>query len=384
MIKQLFSIPIDEQLTWLWLLLAGLFLISFLVQLIFLLRFFNKIPAFKKLNEKTEKHPVSVIICARDQAENLKHFLPTVLNQFYPNFEVIVVNDGSTDDTEEVLSDFKRQYKNLYVTGIEGKRGYISGKKVALTLGIKAAKHDQLVFTDADCEPLSPNWLNHMQSNFLQKTDIILGYGGYKSRKGFLNKWIRTDTVYLAMRYLSFAIIGNPYMGVGRNLAYRRSLFFEKKGFATHLHIPTGDDELFVNENATRYNTAIEIHPESHTMSEPKNTWKQWLAHKRKQLKSSSRYKKSHKRVLNLEISSRLLLLATGITLLTLWKLAGFIIILLLIREIIYSIIFKLSMKRLKEKNLLLISLLYDLFWPFIKGILIFRNKFAPKTPKWQ
>ncbi len=384
MIKQLFSIPIDERFTWLWLLIAGIFLISFLIQLIFLLRFFNKIPAFRKLNEKTETDPISVIICVRNQAENLKHLLPTVLNQIYPDFEIIVVNDGSTDETEEVLDDFKRQYPNLYVTGIEGKRGYISGKKVALTLGIKAAKNDQLVFTDADCEPLSPHWLNHIQSNFLQKTDIILGYGGYKSRKGFLNKWIRTDTVYIAMKYLSFAIKGNPYMGVGRNLAYRRSLFFEKKGFASHLHITAGDDELFVNENATRYNTAIEIHPESHTMSEPKNTWKQWLSHKRKQLKSNSKYKKSHKRIFNLEVLSRLLFLITGITLLVLWKLAGFIIIFILIREVAFSIIFKLSMKRLKEKNLLLISLIYDLIWPLISSVLVFRNKFASKTSKWQ
>ena len=89
-----------------------------------------------------------------------------------------------------------------------------------------------------------------MQSNFLHQTQIILGYGKYISEPGLLNKWIRTDTTYIAMQYLAMAIKGRPYMGVGRNMAYRKSLFFERKGFASHLNLASGDDDLFVNENA--------------------------------------------------------------------------------------------------------------------------------------
>lgn len=384
MIRQLFEIPLDDLLLWLWLLLAGLFLISFIIQMVFFFKFYKKLPAYKKINFKTLTDPVSVIICAKNEAENLRRFLPSVLNQFYPEFEVIVVNDGSSDNTEEVLGEFKKKYPNFYFTGIEGKPGYVSGKKVAQTLGIKAAHHDQLVFTDADCEPLSPNWLRHMQSNFMQKTDIVLGYGGYKKRKGFLNKWIRTDTVYIAMQYLSFALKGIPYMGIGRNLAYRRSLFFANKGFASHLHIASGDDDLFVNETANRYNTSIEIHPESHTISEPKHTWRQWIRQKRRHFTTGFSYKKSHKRLLSAEIISRMLFFISGIILLSFWQLAAYVIILIIVRETIFAILFKLIMKRLKENNLLLISLIYDIIWPVFAGFIVIRNIFTTKTPKWK
>ena len=359
-------------------------LLFFAIQLIFFFRFYNKIPSYKKKDFKTNSDPVSVIICAKNEAENLKKFLPSVLNQFYPEFEVIVVNDGSTDDTEEVLNEFRRIYPHLYVTGIEGKRGYISGKKVAQTLGIKAAKHDQLIFTDADCEPLSPNWIRHIQSNFMQKTQIVLAYGGYKPRKGFLNKWIRIDTVYNAMHYLSFALIGIPYSAVGRNLAYRRSLFFENKGFASHLHIASGDDDLFVSETANRYNTAVEIHPESFTSSEPKTRWSHWIRQKRRHYTTSFRYKKTHKRILSLELISREFFFLFGIILLIFWQLPGYVIIILLLREILFAITFKLVMNRLKERNLLLLSLIYDIIWPVFAGLLVLRNKIAPKNPKWK
>ena len=238
--------------------------------------------------------PVSVIICARNEAEHLQRFLPSVLNQFYPEFEVIVVNDGSTDQTAEVLSGFKKQFSHLYITGIEQHRDYQQGKKLAQTIGIKAAHHDQLLFTDADCEPVNPNWIRHMQSNFLSQTQIVLGYGKYISEPGLLNKWIRTDTVYISMQYLGMALTKRSYMGVGRNMAYRRSLFFEKKGFASHLNLSSGDDDLFVNENSDHYNTVIEIHPESFTQSDPQKTLKQWFRQKKRHLTTSSRYKKSH------------------------------------------------------------------------------------------
>ena len=260
----------------------------------------------------------------------------------------------------------------------------MSGKKVAQTLGIKAAHYDQLVFTDADCEPVSPNWLRHMQSNFMQKTDIVLGYGGYKAAKGLLNKWIRIDTVYIAMQYLNFALKGIPYMGVGRNMAYRKSLFFANKGFASHLHIAAGDDDLFVNETSNRYNTSIEIHPESFTISEPKETWKDWIRQKRRHYTTWIKYKKSHKRLLSTEIISRLLFFITGIVLLSFWKFVAYVVIILLLREISLAILFKLTMKRLKERNLLLLSLIYDIIWPLFAGFLLARNKFASKTPKWK
>lgn len=384
MIKQAFTVPLEDQYFIIWALIAALFIISLIIQLVYIFRFYIKLPKYRKLNEKMQEDPVSVIICAKNEADNLKKFLPSVLNQIYPEFEVIVVNDGSTDDTEEVLADFKKSYSHLYVTGIEGKRGYVTGKKVAQTLGIKAAKYDQLILTEPCCEPLSPYWIRRIQSNFLRKTDIVLGYGGYKSRKGTLNRWIRTDSLYTAMQYLSFAINGLPIMGAGRNLAYRKSMFFDKKGFAKHLHIKAGDDDLFVNENANIYNTAIEIHPDSHTLCEPASSWKIWFREKRHVLSARPLYKKKHRRILSLETASRELLFLASTILLVFWKFPAYVLILLLLREISFMLTFKQVMKLLNEKNLLVHSLIYDIFWPLIAGYLKFRNRFSPKIPIWK
>ena len=278
----------------------------------------------------------------------------------------------------------KLQYPQLYVTGIEPREGSVGGKKLAQTIGIKAAKFDQLLFTDADCEPASPNWIRLMQSNFLNQTDIVLGYGAYSPQKGLLNKWIRTDTAYIAMQYLGFALIKKPYLGVGRNMAYRKDLFFKNKGFASHLHIASGDDDLFVNETSNEYNTSVELHPESFTYSAPEPTWRRWVLQKRRHIKTSHAYKKSTQKMLALEMLSRELFYILSITLLVLGKLQGYVLLFLFIRTIIFGFIFKLLMKRLKEKNLLLFSFLYDLIWPFIGAYLMITSTLRKNPTKWK
>ena len=223
-----------------------------------------------------------------------------------------------------------------------------------------------------------------MQSNFLHQTQIILGYGKYISEPGLLNKWIRTDTTYIAMQYLAMAIKGRPYMGVGRNMAYRKSLFFERKGFASHLNLASGDDDLFVNENADFYNTVIEIHPESFTQSDPKKTFKQWLRQKKRHLTTSTRYKKSHKITLGFELLTRVLFYSLATTILAFGILPVYVAALILIRYFFLGLVFKRCMNRLRENNLLLLSFVYDLLWPFIGAFLALGNTFRKKKTKWQ
>ncbi|MCK5820232.1 MAG: glycosyltransferase [Bacteroidales bacterium] len=384
MIKNLFEIELQTPTDWIWLFVGILLLLALGIQLYYLFGVYLKLLVFNKKDVKSTTDPVSVIICARNEAENLKHFLPSVLNQFYPEFEVIVVNDGSTDQTAEVLAEIKRQYPLLYVTEIEHRDDYPKGKKLAQTIGIKAAKYDQLLFTDADCEPASPNWIRQMQSNFLNQTEIVLGYAPYFPEKGLLNKWIRTDTLYIAMQYLSLAIQKKPYLGVGRNMSYRRSLFFKNKGFASHLHLVSGDDDLFINETSTAFNTAIEIHPESFTYSKPSSSWKQWTRQKRRHLTTSKVYKKSNKRRLTIELLSREAVYLLSILLLSLGFFKGYVISILFIRFISYGIIFKLVMNRLKEKKLFLLSFIYDFLWPFLGAYLIITTKHKKKPSRWK
>ncbi len=220
-----------------------------------------------------KEEPVTIIICARNEIENLKKNLPAILQQDYKNYEVIVANDNSWDGTSEFLTELALQYPHLReVKYIENER-YPKGKKFVLTLAIKASKNELLLLTDADCEPASNSWLRLMQQHYKPETHLVLGYSPYRRTNGMLNRFVRFETFYTALQYLSYALAKMPYMGVGRNLSYRKSLFFAYKGFASHNHLLSGDDDLFVNETANHTNTAIEINKDAFTYSESKKTW---------------------------------------------------------------------------------------------------------------
>jgi glycosyltransferase involved in cell wall biosynthesis len=261
-----------------------------------------QIPDF---NKPAVQEPVSVIICARNEAKNLTKYLPDILTQNYPVFEVIVVNDCSLDESEDVLRVFQSQYTNLKVVKITEHPRFKTAKKFAVTLGIKAASNEILLFTDADCKPQSKDWITLMAQHYnAPQTEIVLGYSPYQKAKGFLNALVRYETFQTALNYFSFTLDGMPYMGVGRNLSYKKALFFEGKGFAAHMHIPSGDDDLFVNQNATQNNTIIEVSAASHTWSDPKDTWASYWKQKTRHIGASKMYKSNHKFNLSLQALS--------------------------------------------------------------------------------
>lgn len=252
-----------------------------------------------------EQPPVSVIICAKNEGDNLRRFLPLVLEQNYDNYEVIVVNDGSWDDTEKIIKDFQEDYHNLYITTIPQDTRIISHKKLAITVGVKAAKNEILLFTDADCRPLTPNWITTMVRNFDDKTEFVLGHGNYYRESGFISSMISYDTLTIAMQYMGFALIGYPYMGVGRNMAYRKSTFFRLKGFAGFLHVASGDDDLLINAFGKKHNTRIEPSLEAETLSLPKTNFFDWYYQKLRHLSTVDNYKSNSKLWIGLEPLSR-------------------------------------------------------------------------------
>lgn len=243
--------------------LASVWLIEIIYQFYFFdrpSRFYKK-SGDRKIKYSEQLPPASVIVYAQNDAENLIKFLPKILSQTYPQFEVIVVTDDSTDDSKDILSTLETQYKNLYHTYIpEGSRN-LSHKKLALTLGVKAARYDIVAFTDANCCPSGNEWLASIMRNFVPGVDIVLGYTATerKKRERFSFWYCAYDRLLFSLRYLSFALINRPYMGTSSNLAYRKELFFKNKGFSKFLHLHYGDDDLFINEIARRGNTRIEI-----------------------------------------------------------------------------------------------------------------------------
>ena len=267
------------------------------IQVLYYLILFRRLAVYKAASVDTNNNkPISVIICARDEADNLVKNMPGVLVQEYPlKHEIILVNDNSTDHTKYVVEEFQKAFDTLQHLELKQEAKMIIGKKFPLSMGIKTAKYDTLLLTDADCVPASENWVKHFQNAYLPGIEIVLGYGAFHKKPGLLNKLIRFETFHSALQYLSYALAGIPYMGVGRNLSYKRDLFMKNKGFSSINMIPSGDDDLFINKVATLRNTAIVIHPEAHTLTRPKNTFNEWMRQKYRHYTTTKYYQPKHK-----------------------------------------------------------------------------------------
>ena len=260
--------------------LFAVFAIALLVQLcIHWIRFsrlaFTKHRPHAKLDSDLE--PVSVVVCARDAYERLTELLPALLSQDYPDFEVVVVNDCSDDETGTYLEDLERREPRIKPVQLRQHLNFFNGKKFPLSMGIKSASHDLLVLTDADCLPTSNQWLRSVVGSYDTDTELVVGYAPYVRSKGLLNTLVRFDALQQAMMYLSAALVRRPYAGVGKNLSYRQRLFFEQKGFTSHYTMEAGDDDLFVNQAATRKNTGVHIDPENTVECDAPTSFGAWV-----------------------------------------------------------------------------------------------------------
>jgi cellulose synthase/poly-beta-1,6-N-acetylglucosamine synthase-like glycosyltransferase len=298
-----------------WIFIVFLMASAFLV--LYLLVFWARFAFYRRPKIQTsDVPPVTVVIAARNEEDNLYNNIELILNQDYPKFEVIVVNHQSIDNSKHILIALQKIYPHLRVIEIEKNRHLKVGKKLPITLGIKAAKFDHLLFTDADCKPVCNQWIRLMAENFSEKKEIVLGYGPYTKEKGFLNTMIRFDTVQIAINYFAFALNGLPYMGVGRNMAYKKQRFMAVGGFRSHYGIPSGDDDLFIRDAANRKNASIELRPESFCFSEPKKTWADWFKQKRRHYGTSNEYKVFTRALLGLFPMMLVLQLLTFVSLL--------------------------------------------------------------------
>lgn len=357
---------------------------STLVQLIYFWGIFSRVAFFRHRNLNPEKEePVSVIVCARNEFYNLSENLPYLLNQDYGKYEVVVVDHGSDDDTNYLLRDMQGEYPHLKVVSMPQDLNFFTGKKFPLSIGIKSASYDAMLLTDADCIPRSNQWLRQMASGFVKGTEIVLGYGAYERKSGLLNLLIRFDTMRVAMQYFGFALAGIPYMGVGRNIAYRKSLFFRQGGFISHYRIQTGDDDLFVNRAASKKNTRVEFRAESHTLSAPKKTFSLWFRQKRRHLQSGNHYRFSHKLALALFGLTQVLFYASFIVLLSFWYLPYIVLGIIGLRLATQLFIFGKAMRKLSEKGFLLLVPFFEVFMLILNPIIAIANLFN-KPVKWR
>ncbi len=360
------------------------FCVVTLIQAFYYLFFFSRL-AFYKSKQKniSQTHPVSVIICSRDEAANLVKNLPGVLIQKYSTtHEVIVINDNSLDESKYVLEEYQRTYRQLQLIELKQEARFIPGKKFPLSVGIKTAKYEIVLLTDADCVPASEFWIEKMQQGYSDGTEIVLGYGAFHKKKNLLNKLIRWETLHTALQYLSYACAGMTYMGVGRNLSYKKAIFFRHKGFSAHNHVPGGDDDLFINKAATKKNTAIVIDAEAFTLSDAPATWKQWINQKNRHYTTSKYYKATHKFLLGLYAFSHFLfypLFIISIFFVS-WKLCMLIFSVRLILQII--MLFNVTSK-LNERDLFPWFLILDV-WMFFYYLIFSSSLFKRPKKKWK
>lgn len=341
------------------------FIAIFAIQLIYYVIIFGKFAFAKKQKLTPKRIPISVIVCAKNEAENVIRFIPILAEQDYPDYEIILIDDASSDATFEIFEQFEKTYPSIRLVKVKNNEAFWANKKYALTLGIKASTKEYLLFTDPNCYPISKEWIKSMSAQFTMQKTVVLGYGPYeKIANSFLNKIIRFETMLTAIQYFSWAKAGKPYMGVGRNLAYKKEEFYKVNGFVDHMKIRSGDDDLFINQVASGKNTAICYLPESFTYTTPKKSYKSWFKQKRRRVSTASYYKSFDKVQQALFYISQLSFLALAIILLSFqfnWiivaSLVGF-------RYLFSWIILGFSAGKLKEKDVM--------YWfPLIEIILI-------------
>ena len=361
----------------------GLFYAILLVCVILNISFyfyFSKVAYYKESKLSENKTPVSVIVCAKNEEENLKKLVPLLLSQDHPDFEIILINDASSDDTRYVIEDFVEKHPKIKMVDVVNNETFWGNKKYALTLGIKKAVNEHLIFIDADCEPASNQWLKIISQPLQNDTTIVLGYSGYhKVKNSLLNALIRFETALAAIQYLGYALRGNPYMGVGRNLAYTSKQFYDVSGFMSHMKVMGGDDDLFVNEAATKNNTAVVLDPDAFTVSTPKTNWKKWWIQKKRHISTSKRYKLKHKLSLGIFFTSQFLFFIATIL--------GFVfglqweafLSLVIIRYVIVMVILGKGLSRFRESELIpFIPLLELLLVSLQLGLFLSNKKSQP------
>jgi cellulose synthase/poly-beta-1,6-N-acetylglucosamine synthase-like glycosyltransferase len=361
--------------------------VAFIHQIYFYLRYLR---LGGKVTPKTDSEvqlpAVSVIVCAHNEYDNLQDYLSILLEQDYPCYEVIVVDDSSEDGSDLLLERWSRQYGNLYHTFVPRGARVLSNKKLALTIGIKAAHYDYLLLTDADCRPESKHWIREMMKGFSnEQTELVLGFSPYFEKKGLLNHIIGYDTLFNGLQYMGMARAGKPYMGVGRNLAYKRDTFFSTGGFKGLLSNRAGDDDLFVNRIATRTNTTVVCNRDSLMWSVPKTTWREWFYQKRRHLSVSPQYRTSSKIRLTLEPLSRGVLYAGVLSSFIFggMEVGAIALALFLLRFLVQIITINIAARRLGMRRYGIGLVGYDIILPLITLYMLITQPFQKKPLYW-
>lgn len=358
-----------------WVLCASL-LFFFTMQIYFYISLYRKPQAYEKKREvgtvdESVLPGISIVITSKNDSVELERNIPYIMNQDYPNFEVIVVNRGSTDDTDVVLKAAEQKYQQLYHTFIPEGADEINEKKLAITLGVKAAKNEIILFTESYCRPATTNWVREFGKEFLNGKDILLGYSRVVfNSKTRLGNFIRYDNLIHHLKFLSLAIKGKPFMGIGRNMAYKKDLFFTNKGLSSVLSIDGGEDDLYINNISNKKNTGVVLSKDSIIETDSVDSYTTWRSIKSKYLYTKQFYKGPANFIFGLETFSKqlfylLLLLAIASSVyFSNFILLGFSLLLFVLRFTTQLIILNKNSTHFDSKKYNINLLFFDIFQP--------------------
>ena len=327
---------------------------------------------------------VSVVLTAHNETNYLKENLVYLLEQDYPNFEVVVVDYTSSDDTQFVLRVCSENYPNLKPITFSKDVNMFSGKKYPLSIGIRSAKNDVILLTEPDCLPKSFNWIRNMMAGYTTGADIVVGYSGVKQEPGLLNNLIQYDNLTATASCLGMLIMGNPYTASGHNLSYRRDFFFDHGAFINHYKEPEGADDMFVNQNATKQNTVMVLEPDAFVMCEPRATYEMWKLQRKARYSTKKYYSCKDKTLLSLPYIAVTLFYAAVVLLLVAgtfpWEIVAAIVTIKLAWQIIT---FSRLSKRFDVKGVTFWSPLYELYF-LLANTILYVTTLHHKKRKWK
>jgi hypothetical protein len=360
------------------------FLLSFVIQMAYLWFIHGKLAFYRKKQSAANREPISVILNMNDEFEKLQVVLPVLLEQDYPDYEVVLVIQTLNDDLVEYLDRITSKYPQVKIVEMLQNLNFFKGNKFAISIGIKSARNDILVFTEAGCRPLSSSWLSEMQSCFSSGKEVVLAYHNLAPDRGDIaSSLIRFANFQSGLKYLSHALAGDPYMGMGKNLAYRKSLFYRHQGFISHYQIEDGADDLFVNRVATERNVAISVHPDSRVVCDQPYSFGQWFRLRKKYFRTRHYYKPRHRFYQNFFSITQFIFLASFVGLVSIQYLLYYTLAMFGIRLFSQLFIYKKCMNQLNESKLLLFSPLHEVILMVLDGFLRLTLIFDKKD-KWK
>lgn len=338
------------------------------------------------LNNKKEKEydlkPISVILYVKNSELYLEKNIDYFINQKYPKFEILLVNNASSDNTDIILEKLSEKHKSLRIINVENNESFWGNKKYTYTLAIKAAKYEHLIFSEIDCKPVSENWIHEINKSFSSKKTIILGYKRLLKTSSLFNLIIRFDNLLESIKSFSFTKINSPYSADSRNYAFTKKDFYRVNGFINHIKIKNGKEDLFVKDAKQKYNSAYTLSDESFVESSKSLSFKEWFLNKKNSNLLKRHYSFKNQFLLNAFSFSKVFLYFLTIILLLIhdWK----IILIIFSSYIIFqSVITFIINRKFKETSIFYLSPILD-FLLVLFQISIFISNLISKPPNWR